>query len=111
MTWTVPLRGIAANMSMYRQGDLLFIKTEGSASGIQKHDLVVLGSNITGHDHAIRKGKVYVHEPTWADNANFYVEVPEGGTELYHPEHRTIPLPEGTYKVIRQREVNGYVRD
>lgn len=102
---------------MYRQGDLLFIKTTESpeSEGAQlKHGedrLVVLGSTITGHDHAIRDGRVYLHVPTWRNNANFYVVVPEGGTDLYHPEHNTIPLPEGTYKVIRQREVNGYVKD
>lgn len=96
---------------MYRQGDLLFIKTTDKPKGILKHNKVVLGSNITGHDHAITEGKVYVNEPTWSDRVNFYVEIPVDGAELIHPEHKTIPLPEGIYKVIRQREVNGYVRD
>lgn len=99
---------------MYRQGDLLFIKTSEIPKGRLKHGtdrLVVLGSTITGHDHAIKKGEVYVNEPSWEHRANFYVVVPEGGTKLVHPEHKTIPLPEGTYQVIRQREVNGYVRD
>lgn len=97
---------------MYRQGDLLFIGVEKLGENCElKHGLVVLGSSITGHDHAIRAGKVFMHEPNRWDNANFYVEVPSEGTELYHPEHRTIPLPGGFYKVIRQREVNGYVKD
>lgn len=96
---------------MYRQGDLLFIKTDSlSSDAVETKSLVVLGSNITGHDHAITKGKVYTHEPTWSNRANFYVSVPDGA-DLTHPEHRTIPLPAGTYEVIRQREVNGYVRD
>lgn len=97
---------------MYRQGDLLFIKTEGAPKGTLKHgSKVVLGSNITGHDHAITRGFVFINEPSWSDRANFYVSIPEGGADLVHPEHKTIPLPEGTYKVIRQREVNGYVKD
>lgn len=96
---------------MYRQGDLLFVKVSGAPEGKLTHSLVVLGSNITGHDHALTKGRVFAHEPTWRNNANFYVEIPEGGADLYHPEHKTIPLPEGVYKVIRQREVNGYVKD
>lgn len=97
---------------MYRQGDLLFIE-EGvlSSEAHKTNSLVVLGSNITGHNHSITRGKVYTHEPTWADRANFYVSIPLGGAELTHPEHRAIPLPEGIYKVIRQREVNNYVRD
>jgi len=99
-------------MNMYRQGDLLFIQSHAQPQGKPRHSLVVLGSNITGHDHAITRGQVFVNEtPTFADRANFYVVVPEGGADLVHPEHKTIPLPEGTYRVIRQREVNGYVKD
>jgi len=98
-------------MKMFRQGDLLFIATANLGDGcIKQNSKVVLGSSITGHDHKITKGDVYTHEPTWGDNANFYVDVPEG-TELVHPEHGTIPMSEGLYKVIRQREVNGYVTD
>lgn len=97
---------------MYRQGDLLFIRTSELSDNCKLiHSKVVLGSNITGHDHAITAGEVYVNNPTWSDNANFYVVIPEGGAELVHPEHKTIPLSSGIYKVIRQREVNGYVRD
>ena len=97
---------------MYRQGDLLFIKSDSLGDDCKlKHGLVVLGSSITGHDHAITAGKVFTHDPVWRDNANFYVEIPPEGANLYHPEHKTIPLPGGFYKVIRQREVNGYVKD
>lgn len=95
---------------MYRQGDLLFIKTS-EMFGIKKHNLVVLESSITGHDHAITKGEVWVNEPSRDRMGNFYVVIPEGGADLIHPEHKTIPLPEGVYEVRRQREVNGYVKD
>lgn len=96
---------------MYRQGDLLFIKVDTAPRGIMKESKVVLGSSVTGHDHAITEGKVYENNPSWEDKANFYVEIPEGGADLVHPEHKTIPLEEGVYQVIRQREVHGYVRD
>ncbi len=98
---------------MYRQGDLLFIKTSKQPRGtLKQNSLVVLGSSITGHDHAITKGKVYINEDIrWNNRANFYLEIPEEGAELIHPEHKTIPLSGGVYEVIRQREVNGYVRD
>lgn len=99
-------------MKQYRQGDLLFIQAENFGGKVHKtNSLVVLGSNITGHDHSITKGEVYTHEPTWQDRANFYVSIPLEGAEITHPEHKSIPLSEGIYKVIRQREVNGYVRD
>lgn len=97
---------------MYRQGDLLFIKVDHAPKGTQKHNRIVLDSMITGHNHEITKGEVYTHEPErWADRSNFYVVIPQGGAELIHPEHRSIPLSEGVYSVIRQREVNGYVKD
>lgn len=97
--------------TMYRQGDLLFIKTESSPKGERQSSRVVLGSSVTGHNHEITDGAVYVNEPTWSDRASFYVEIPSGGAELIHPEHKTIGLSSGVYKVIRQREVNGYVKD
>lgn len=97
---------------MYRQGDLLFIKIVGTPYGILQHSLVVLGSSITGHTHAITRGKVFVNDNiTFGRLGNFYVVIPEGGADLIHPEHRTISLPSGTYEVRRQREVNGYVKD
>lgn len=96
---------------MYRQGDLLFIKTQNNPNGIKIHGKIVLGSSITGHNHEITDGEVYVNNPTWSDKANFYVVIPDGGANLIHPEHNTIPLEAGNYKVIRQREVKGYVRD
>lgn len=97
---------------MYRQGDLLFVKTEELGNGCMliENTLDVLGSSVTGHTHRISRGAVYSHTPSWGDNANFYVEIPEGA-ELLHEEHKTILLPAGIYKVIRQREVNGYVVD
>lgn len=99
-------------MKQYRQGDLLFIEAKELGNDVHLiNSKVVLGSSITGHNHAITEGRVFTHEPTWGDRANFYVEIPDGGAELIHPEHKTIPLSAGIYKVIRQREVNGYVRD
>ncbi len=98
---------------MYRQGDLLFIEANSLGENAKKKkDLVVLASSITGHSHAITAGVVYENRPErWGDTANFYVVIPAGGADLVHEEHKTIPLPEGIYKVIRQREVNGYVKD
>ena len=97
---------------MYRQGDLLFIFVKGLGENANlTNSKIVLGSSITGHNHEITAGQVYTNNPTWRDKANFYVVIPPGGADLIHPEHKTIPLSEGVYQVIRQREVNGYVRD
>lgn len=100
---------------MYRQGDLLFIKTDESIRGTLKNDKIVLGSSVTGHDHKLSEGEVYEVNRADFDRfdrvPNFYVRIPDEGAKLLHPEHKTIPLPGGVYKVIRQREVNGYVQD
>lgn len=93
---------------MYRQGDLLFIKTTEAPQGVKLKDKTILCSSVTGHAHKITKGVV------WSNGDNrpsYYLEIPEGGSDLVHEEHKTIPLPEGTYQVIRQREVTGYVQD
>lgn len=97
---------------MYRQGDLLFIKVDNLPNGLLlKNDKHILNSSVTGHNHSILKGKVYINEnPTWNEQGNFYLELLEDD-ELVHQEHKTIELPEGIYEVRRQREVNGYVRD
>lgn len=96
---------------MYRQGDLLFIPTN-EVHGEKKQSLVVLGSSLTGHDHKLSVGEVYVNEEIrWQQMGNFYVDIPEGGADLLHPEHKTIHLPQGKYEVRRQREITGFVQD
>lgn len=95
---------------MYRQGDLLFLRSDKIA-GEKTHGLDVLHSTVTGHSHSLTRGEVYLNNPSWQDKGNFYVVIPEGGADLVHPEHDTIKLPAGIYEVRRQREVNGYVQD
>lgn len=101
-------------MEMYRQGDLLFVKVDRRPEGKPIHTLAVLPSPITGHTHRIDRGEIYANVPRNGDEfsrASFHVVIPEGGANLLHEEHKTIPLPGGTYAVIRQREVHGYVQD
>jgi len=81
---------------MYRQGDLLIV-----AEALPLRELTPLPSGIvqhgeaTGHAHRLEGGKV-LEGP--------YLDVPAGGARLTHDEHDTIEIPEGTYRVIRQRE-------
>lgn len=97
-------------MEMYRQGDLLFIKTSDIPILENKvQEKIILKSNVTGHSHSITKGILYKQEPD-SQSVFCYIDCPEG-TELLHQEHKTINLPEGIYEVRRQREVSGYVRD
>lgn len=97
---------------MYRQGDLLFIKHDGSPKGIEMKEKIILCSSMTGHSHRISRGIVFDNRNNSdRDRASFYVSIPEGGARLLHEEHTTIDLPEGVYAVRRQMEVTGYVED
>lgn len=97
-------------MKQYRQGDLLFIETDAPPAGRRKEDRVILASTVTGHTHSLTAGEVFV-APENRERASFYVVVPVGGGQVVHAEHNPIALPEGTYEVVRQREVTGYVQD
>lgn len=88
----------------YRHGDLLLESCESIPEGAkEKGDGVLLEGEITGHAHRVGVGgKVY----TVAGKTFLYV----GGkvAPLTHEEHKTIEIPKGTYKVIRQREYDPY---
>lgn len=87
---------------MWRQGDLLIepgvapeVKN-GYGASVVKNGIVELGE-ATGHAHRLVGGEVreYVGDK--------YL-ITDGTAELIHDEHDTIVLPEGEYKVRRQRE-------
>ncbi|WP_405939869.1 hypothetical protein OG338_27280 [Streptomyces sp. NBC_00726] len=97
---------------MYRQGDVLIVPLEESA--VPPHLLEAAGElrdargrlvlalgEVTGHAHAvpgrgrlIREGGVF---------GPMLLHLPEGG-RVVHEEHATIPLPQGWFRVVRQRE-------
>lgn len=90
---------------MYRQGDILIVKW-GSipVNAKPRNTLVVMHGEATGHSHKL--------EPSAGSEATIY-DAPIGNdiflslsneTPLTHDEHNTINIPEGTYRVIRQRE-------
>jgi len=85
----------------YRQGDLLFIKTDEKPRGkVSKTGIVALGE-VTGHKHRVQGGLVYtpVKRPNWGA----FIVAPKG-VVVTHPEHKPITLPEGNYKITHQRE-------
>lgn len=107
-------------MKMYRQGDVLLVKVDklpSKAKDITPKDRIVLAyGEVTGHAHAIypevieRKpifGKATketgLKAKLWDAGAERFLQVMEK-TALKHEEHSAIPLDEGVYKVVRQRE-------
>jgi hypothetical protein len=90
-------------MTMYRQGDILLVsddKTKLQKPTIRKDKVVAYGE-VTGHKHEF-EGNVLLLE----NYGNTYADVMEEA-KLVHDEHETIIIPEGFYRIIRQREYDG----
>lgn len=83
---------------MYRQGDLLIVRADAvPASTKLVASGVVQEGEATGHAHVLEEGTVLDFHGT-----RFLTSF--GEARLVHDEHDTIVLPEGSYRVIRQRE-------
>ena len=98
---------------MYRQGDILIIRGEATESElsscrVEENNIVTEGS-ITGHHHVIKNGMVYRKRKDWHGCIGYILAHKD--CLLVHDEHATIKLPEGEYKIIKQREVTGDVED
>jgi len=82
---------------MYRQGDLVVVEVR-KVLGKKLDHLVLAEGEVTGHKHEIvGNAELFEHDGT------LYLKVNEMA-ELTHQEHGTILLPEGGYRVKRQRE-------
>ena len=85
---------------MYRQGDLLLIREERGLDALYEPTVVasriVQEGEATGHAHRLEGGGDVYNQGTYVTS--------DGTATLVHDEHDTIELPEGTYRVLRQRE-------
>jgi hypothetical protein len=102
---------------MARQGDVLIIEHDAGipaecAALTRGRDGVVLADGeATGHRHRIlsRDATLYEHP-----SGERFLRVGTS-TALLHEEHDPIPVPPGTYRVVRQREYHpdqiAYVAD
>ena len=87
-------------MKMWRQGDILIIEdAKIPHSAKPTADKVLVYGEATGHAHRVVSDTATV------------LDVPDGkmvhapdGFSVAHEEHATIEIPEGTYRIIRQRE-------
>lgn len=93
---------------MYRQGDILIVPVSEKDRWV--HDRagtwalvnggIVERGEATGHAHRLVLGDVMQQ----VRNQRELRLVSSGGAQLTHDEHDTIVLPEGEYRVLRQRE-------
>lgn len=91
---------------MYRQGDVLIVpvtRIKGNPAPNDSRGVVLAEGEATGHHHRIgpsfRSAKLFNHEEGTYLRVNGKRAAP-----LTHEEHKTIMIPPGSYKVIRQRE-------
>ena len=88
---------------IYRQGDVLVIPVNSIPTDLKQTKRVTLAlGEVTGHHHTIHDGATgYASD---VDALVDYIEVTAPSADLTHQEHSTIPIPAGTYKVVKQVE-------
>jgi len=103
---------------MFRQGDVLLVSVEkshnhGKRTALPrdaKGRLVLAEGEVTGHFHAIADPESELY--TFPGSADVYLDVNPKSVNLSHEEHNTIAVPQGTYRVVLQREYSpGPVRE
>lgn len=91
---------------MWRQGDVLVQQIDSIPDGLERLKRAVLATgDSTGHSHKLkdRRAARLFSRPD-EEGGELFLEVLEETTDLVHPEHRTIVLPRGCYRIWRQRE-------
>lgn len=87
---------------LYRHGDVLLRRIASLPIGVQKRVGATLAhGELTGHSHRIQQSDAV---QLWVNGNELFLEVKEPTATLVHEEHRAIELPQGLYRVWRQRE-------
>lgn len=87
---------------LYRHGDVIIRRIASLPVGVQKRAGVTLAhGEVTGHSHRIQQPHTV---QLWVHGSDLFLEVKEPTATLIHEEHREIQLPQGVYRVWRQRE-------
>lgn len=96
------------DMRPRRQGDILLLPVEKVPKGLKEIPrengrIVLAEGETTGHLHMIEAPEALFLAEDLESIENRFLEI-EAEVALDHPEHDTIVLEPGAYKVIRQRE-------
>lgn len=85
-----------------RHGDLLIQTVSELPKDVQRlrHRTLAHGE-LTGHSHQIRESKLVA---LWQSASELFLEVEAPHATVVHQEHAPIELPQGIYRVWRQRE-------
>jgi hypothetical protein len=90
---------------MWRQGDIFIEAIESiPKDAAERSDLVLAEGAVTGHRHEVAPVPgVQLLERL----GTLYLAIEGERAVIVHPEHRSILLKTGTYRVWRQREYTG----
>jgi hypothetical protein len=87
---------------LYRHGDVLIRRISSLPGGVQKLTGATLAhGEVTGHSHRIQQSQSV---QLWVLGSELFLEVKAPSATLVHEEHRAIEIPQGLYRVWRQRE-------
>ena len=87
---------------MWRQGDVMIQQCDEVPADAQRVKKPVLAEGEqTGHTHRV---KDFASAELYRLRENLYLRVMSDEADVVHPEHHTITLPRGTYRVWKQRE-------
>jgi len=91
---------------MWRQGDILFQTIEQIPFGVARMPNLVLASgDSTSHRHMIKDRKTAeLFRSSNVTIDDLFLNVTANEASVVHPEHNTIVLPKGCYRVWHQRE-------
>jgi hypothetical protein len=92
-------------MKYIRQGDILLqqvSKIEGEQITNQDN---IIAHGESGNQHRMSNQVVIFEDKKSKDR---FVQVLEQNTELVHQEHKPIQIPQGLYKIRREREYNAF---
>jgi len=88
--------------ALYRHGDVLVSRVTSLPTGARKREGTILAhGELTGHSHRIQQSHAV---QLWTSGSELFLEVKGAQASLVHEEHQTIELPQGFYRVWKQRE-------
>jgi hypothetical protein len=86
--------------SLIRQGDVLIIPSNTSATGTKLPHLTLAEGEVTGHRHQISNGEAELFER----DGVLYIKVLSPTAILTHEEHAAVNIPQGDWEIRIQRE-------
>lgn len=100
---------------MYRQGDVLLVPVTDppkrselqSVRRQKKQGLILASGEATGHHHRVRESTAREYR----GNGQRYLFVGSKGAMITHEEHDPVPVPQGVFRIVQQREYEPVIRE